>query len=250
MKKKFYSLYSEGKEAELYIFGDITSWPWDEKDRDAYGIVKELQELDVDSINVHINSYGGDVSEGLAIYNTLKNSKSKVTTICDGFACSAASVIFMAGDERVVNEASLLMIHNPWTYACGNAEEFRKQAEDLDKIAQASINAYMSKVSITESEVKQLLNNETWLTAQECLEMGFATAINESDDGNGVNQSAFRVIRNKLMATPQIMEQKAEAIDIEQLAVLIAEKIKVMEPQKQEKTTEESAWGSYFNGGK
>ena len=54
MKKKFYSLYSEGKEAELYIFGDITSWPWDEKDRDAYGIVKELQELDVDSINVHI----------------------------------------------------------------------------------------------------------------------------------------------------------------------------------------------------
>lgn len=250
MKKKFYSLYSEGKEAELYIFGDITSWPWDEKDRDAYGIVKELQELDVDSINVHINSYGGDVSEGLAIYNTLKNSKAKITTICDGFACSAASVIFMAGDERVVNEASLLMIHNPWTYACGNAEEFRKQAEDLDKIAQASINAYMSKVSITESGVKQLLNNETWLTAQECLEMGFATAINESDDGNGVNQSAFKAIRNKLMATPQIVEQKAEAIDIEQLATLIAEKIKVMEPQKQKKTTEESAWGSYFNGGK
>lgn len=250
MKKKFYSLYSEGKEAELYIFGDITSWPWDEKDRDAYGIVKELQELDVDSINVHINSYGGDVSEGLAIYNTLKNSKSKVTTICDGFACSAASVIFMAGDERVVNEASLLMIHNPWTYACGNAEEFRKQAEDLDKIAQASINAYMSKVSITESEVKQLLNNETWLTAQECLEMGFATAINESDDGNGVNQSAFRVIRNKLMATPQIAEQKAEAIDIEQLATLIAGKIKVTELQKQKKATKESAWGSYFNGGK
>lgn len=250
MKKKFYSLYSEGKEAELYIFGDITSWPWDEKDRDAYGIVKELQELDVDSINVHINSYGGDVSEGLAIYNTLKNSKPKVTTICDGFACSAASVIFMAGDERIVNEASLLMIHNPWTYACGNAEEFRKQAEDLDKIAQASINAYMSKVSITESEVKQLLNNETWLTAQECLEMGFATAINESDDGNGVNQSAFRVIRNKLMATPQIAEQKAEAIYIEQLATLIAGKIKVTELQKQKKATKESAWGSYFNGGK
>ena len=250
MKKKFYSLYSEGKEAELYIFGDITSWPWDEKDRDAYGIVKELQELDVDSINVHINSYGGDVSEGLAIYNTLKNSKAKITTICDGFACSAASVIFMAGDERIVNEASLLMIHNPWTYACGNAEEFRKQAEDLDKIAQASINAYVSKVNITESEVKQLLSNETWLTAQECLDMGFATAINESDDGNGVNQSAFRVIRNKLMATPRIAEQKAEAIDIEQLATLIAEKIKVMELQKQEKVTKESAWGSYFNGGK
>ena len=96
---KYYSLEAkENGPAELYIFGDITSWPWLESDVSAISIVKELQSLEADAINVHINSYGGEVAEGLAIYNTLKNSEMKVTTICDGFACSAASVIFMAGE--------------------------------------------------------------------------------------------------------------------------------------------------------
>lgn len=251
MEKKFYSLYSSEKEADLYIFGDITTWPWDEKDRDAYGIVKELQELDVETIKVHINSYGGDVSEGLAIYNTLKNSKAEIVTICDGFACSAASVIFMAGDVRIVNEASLLMIHNPWTWASGNADDFRKQAEDLDKIAQASVNAYMSKVNINEEELKQLLNDETWLTAQECVDMGFATVIGVDEESNGINQSTFKVIRNKLMATPQIEEKEVtKEIDIEQLANLIVGKMKVEKPQEHKEPVKESAWDSFFNGGK
>ena len=251
MEKKFYSLYSSEKEADLYIFGDITSYAWDEKDRDAYGIVKELQELDVETIKVHINSYGGDVSEGLAIYNTLKNSKAEIVTICDGFACSAASVIFMAGDVRIVNEASLLMIHNPWTWAIGNADDFRKQAEDLDKIAQASVNAYMSKVNISEEELKQLLNDETWLTAQECVDMGFATVIGIDEESNGINQSAFNTIRNKLMAEPKIVEKEVtKEIDIEQLADLIVGKMKVAEPQKHKESIKESAWDSFFNGGK
>ena len=154
--KKYYALETSGMTADLYIFGDITSYPWKEKDKDAYSIVKELSELKADTINVHINSYGGEVSEGLAIHNCLKNSTAKIVTYCDGFACSAASVVFMAGDERIMNEASLLLIHNAWTYASGNAEEFRKQAEDLEKITQASVNAYMSRVNISEEELKKL----------------------------------------------------------------------------------------------
>lgn len=75
--EKYYSLETAGKEADLYIFGEITSWPWNEKDKDAYGIVKELQELEVETVNVHINSYGGDVAEGLAIYNVLKTVTQK-----------------------------------------------------------------------------------------------------------------------------------------------------------------------------
>lgn len=157
--KKYYSLESKNDVADLYIFGDITSWPWLESDVSASGIVNELQSLDAKEINVHINSYGGEVAEGLAIYNTLKNSDMKVTTICDGFACSAASVIFMAGDERIINEASLLMIHNAWTYANGNATELRKAAEDLDKITQASVNAYVSRAVISEDEIKNLMDN-------------------------------------------------------------------------------------------
>lgn len=255
---KYYALESARNEADLYIFGDITSWPWMEKDKDAYGIVKELQELEADYVNVHINSYGGEVAEGLAIYNVLKNSSAKVTTYCDGFACSAASVIFMAGDERIMNSASLLMIHNAWSRASGNAEDFRKQAEDLDKITQASVNAYMSRIKITENELKDKMNKETWLTAEEALSDGFATRIMEEDD-KGVSQSAFAVIREKLLADStgiapaQVLE--AEEIDTEEIAGKIAGKVVEAlqrEKQKKEKEKQETGtgWGAFFNSTK
>ncbi len=253
---KYYALESSGNEADLYIFGDITTWPWDEKDRDAYGIVKELQSLETDKLNVHINSYGGDVSEGLAIYNVLKNSQMKITTLCDGFACSAASVIFMAGDERIMNSASLLMIHNAWSYASGNANDFRKKAEDLDKITQASINAYMSRVKITENELKEKMDKESWLTAEEALTDGFATQIMEEND-DGVSQSAFATIREKLLAdstgiaTARVLE--AEAIDTEEIAGKIAGKVVEAlqkEKQKTEKQETSTGWGAFFNSTK
>ena len=253
--KKYYSLETSGDEADLYIFGDITDWPWYEKDKDAYTIVKELQSLEANQVNVHINSYGGDVSEGLAIYNVLKNSKAKVTTYCDGFACSAASVVFMAGDERIMNSASLLMIHNAWTYGYGNAEELRKQAEDLDKITQASVNAYMSRVTITEDELKEKMNAETWLTAEEALRDGFATKILEEDEA-GINQSAFRVIREKLLATTIEAREGAALetaieLDADELAEKVAEKIKpLLEKTGQQAQGKEisTGWGAFFSG--
>ena len=177
--KKYYALETNNKEADIYIFGDITSWEWFENDVSSYTLSKELQELDkdIEFINVHINSYGGEVAEGLAIYNMLRNHKAKVRTYCDGFACSIASVIFMAGDERIMNNASLLMVHNAWMRTAGNAEKLRKDADDLDKITQASIEAYKSRVNITEEKIKELLDNETWILPSEALEMGFATSI-------------------------------------------------------------------------
>ncbi len=190
--KKYYSLTQEGNEANIDIYGDIVSWEFLESDVSSYTLAKEIEYLNADVINVHINSYGGEVAEGLAIYNSLKRHKAKIKTYCDGFACSAASVVFMAGDERIMSTASLLMIHNAWSNCCGkaNANQLRKQADDLDKITQASINAYMQEINISEEELKQLLDDETWLTAQESLEMGFSNCIvNEKNDRN-INQSA------------------------------------------------------------
>ena len=247
---KYYSLETSGKETDLYIFGDITGYPWSEKDTDAFGIVKELQSIESDKINVHINSYGGDVSEGLAIYNVLKNSKSKVVTYCDGFACSAASVIFMAGDERIMNSASLLMIHNAWTYAAGNANEFRKQAEDLDKITQASINAYLNRVNITEDEVKNLMDEETWLTAEESTGYGFATKIVEQEE-SGINQSAMKSIRNKIISKP--VQTAIASMDGKEIAEAVVERLEPLfeqrkeEPKKQEKRT---GFGAFLNSKK
>lgn len=222
--KKYYSLVknSEKKEATLTIFGDITSWPWLENDVSSYNLSKELEELeDVDTIHVRINSYGGEVAEGLAIYNALRNHKATVKTYCYGFACSIASVIFMAGDERLMSSASMLMIHNAWTYASGNASELRKQADDLDKITQASINAYMRGVNITEEELRTLLDTETWLEYNEAVEKGFATGVyDEEEDTTKESQSArrtiFKMLLNKEPEEPEDPEGNPKEEDMEQ----------------------------------
>ena len=204
--KRYFSLALNKEETEVNIdiYGDITSWEWFESDVSSYTLSKKLETLPetVKNINVYINSYGGEVSEGLAIYNALKRHKAKVTTYCDGFACSIASVIFMAGDERIMSTASLLMIHNAWMeYVSGNANQLRKQADDLDVITQASINAYMSCVNIKEEELKAMLDSEKWLEYKEALEKGFATSVvGEQSDSKVVNQSAKKMIIAKLLS--------------------------------------------------
>lgn len=243
---KYYALEKSEKKASLYIFGSITSYPWREKDKDAYGIVKELSELDVDEIDVHINSTGGAVSEGLAIYNVLKNSSMKVTTYCDGFACSAASVVFMAGDERIMNEASLMLIHNAWTYGQGDAAEFRKQADDLDKITQASVKAYMRNVNISEEELKSMMNVETWVSAEDAKTMGFATKVLE-EKVDEANQSAMQNIREKLLSVPVQMEGLEIKIpSAEEIAQAVLNVIK-NDKKEEKKEEKKDPWGSFFN---
>lgn len=187
--KQYFQLTTNGNTANLNIFGDVTSYPWLESDVSAFNLSKQLAELgDVSQINVYLNSYGGEVMEGLAIYNALKRHKAHVTTYCDGSACSIVSVIFMAGDERVMSKPSFLMIHDAWTFAEGNADQLRKQADDLDTITTASVTAYMEHVSITEQKLRKLMKAESWLTHDEALEMGFATSIEESSDSDKPSQ--------------------------------------------------------------
>lgn len=231
--KKFYQLTQNEREADLHIYGDITSWPWEELGEvSAYHLSKELAELDVDRINVYINSYGGEVAEGLAIYNSLKRHKAKVVTVCDGFACSIASVIFMAGDERIMNESSLLMIHNAWTWVSGNAEELRKQAEDLDAINQAAITAYMSRVSIAEDEVKDLMDKESWIAPADAVAWGFATAIESSGDGAKPSQNARKVLFAKMTEKQPAPVQVT--IDEDSIVQKLFEKLKQQEPKHAE----------------
>ena len=186
MNRKYFALEKHKQTATINIYGDICSWAWEDcGDMSAQILSKQLEALgDVTQIDVYINSYGGEVAEGLAIYNALRRHKAKIRTFCDGFACSIASVIFMAGDERIMNEASLLMIHNAWTWASGNAAELRKQAEDLDKITQASVEAYKAHSSLKEEEIKALMDAETWILPSEALEYGFATAVEKTEKAN------------------------------------------------------------------
>lgn len=206
MRKNFYSMTQSGNSATINIYGDITSFPWFEGDVSANKLSKQLDELnDVSEINVYINSYGGEVAEGLAIYNALKRHKAKVKTYCDGFACSIASVIFMAGEERIMNDSSLLMIHNAWSFVQGNAEELRKQADDLEKITQASVTAYKAHSTLSEEEIKDLMDKETWILPEEATEWGFATAIEKTEKSNAS--------QNAKMSLLDIIKQHREKLD-------------------------------------
>jgi ATP-dependent Clp protease protease subunit len=244
---KYYQLVNNDTSADLYIFGDICAWAWPELgEQSGVTIVNQLKELDVDTINVHINSYGGDVSEGLAIYNVLREHKAQIVTICDGFACSAASVVFMAGDRRVMQPASLLMIHNAWTVAMGNAAQLRKTADDIETITQASVEAYKKVATISEEEIKALMDAETWILPKDAVEYGFATEIDDEDeDDDEPKQSAFGVIMRKLTAPEAVLEaQEIEVnIDVDKLAKELSEVLmKGTETPEQPKT----GWAAYF----
>ena len=208
---------TDADDAELYIFGDIIpddGWKG-ENDRSAMDIVTALGELTAKNLTVHINSYGGDVKEGLAIYNCIKNSTMNVTTVNDGFACSAASVIFMAGKQRVMNDASLLMIHNPYMLAIGNPEELRKAADDLEVIAQASVEAYRNNSNLPEEKIKELMAAETWILPEEAVEYGMATEIRKKEE-DGIRQSAMKAIMERLAGRPQMdadMDKILEKLD-------------------------------------
>lgn len=255
---KFYQLtQNDDDNADLYIFGDISTWPSDYfGDKSAWSIVKELKECTAKNLNVHINSYGGDVSEGLAIFNILRNHSAKVTTYCDGFACSAASVVFMAGEERIMSPASLLMVHNAWTVAMGNAEELRKTADDIEAITQASINAYKTVSLLSEEEIKELMDNETWILPEQAKEWGFATAINE-EETDGVKQSAFGLIMQKLTA-PEAFVDEVKGIefnpdDIAERVVAALKKEKKTKKGKDEEVKKPvvvNKWEEFFGGNK
>jgi len=239
---KYYSLATNNgdRTADLYIFGDISdAWNtgideaigWDIGEVSGLSIVKDLQALDVDQINVHINSLGGYTAEGLAILNTLKACHAKIVTNSDGFACSAASLIFMAGDERIMGAASALMIHNAWAGAEGNAAQLRQSADVLEKISQAAGNAYMERVTVSREELDALLDGDnhegTWILPEEAVQMGFATRIASEVQSSVANQSVTRQIISRMTAKPQKL-----AINVDHLAEEIFQKLTEMAKQE------------------
>lgn len=199
MKNKYFIAAESGEVLEITIYGDIKSWEYQESDVSSYTLSKMIQESRAKVINVNINSYGGEVAEGLAIYNALKNHSATVRTRCDGFACSAASVVFMAGDVRLMNEASLLMIHNAWTVTSGNAAQLRKEADDLETISKTVAKVYLSCAAVTEEELQSMLDSETWLTPEEAEEKGFATGVIKAADADRQQYSARETIYRQLV---------------------------------------------------
>ncbi len=196
---KYYAIQKvekEGKkEADIYIFGDITCYPWDDSDVSGYSLKEELKELDAELIRVHIDCYGGSVSEGWAIYNTLCGHPAKIVSIGEGFVASAALFPFMAGDERIAGELSAFFFHPVSTGAWGYAEDLKRAAEEAEKLTEIGVNMFADKTSMGADEVRELMDNETWLTPKEALEKGIATGIQDYEPENRVQSVRAQVVQ-------------------------------------------------------
>ncbi|MEN3822954.1 head maturation protease, ClpP-related [Staphylococcus xylosus] len=196
---------------EIYIYGDIVSSKWDETDVTAVDFKNELNQLgDVSEIDVHINSAGGNVFEGHAIYNMLKMHKAKVNIYVDALAASIASVIAMSGDTIFMHKNSFMMIHNSWIMTLGNSKDLRQTADLLDKTDQSSNNAYLDKATnLSEEELKQLLEAETWLTADEALEKGLADEIlGASEIAASISKDSYQMFKH----VPENIEKDVDKI--------------------------------------
>lgn len=182
-QKPWYEIKAKGAQpnaalqssAEIYIYGDIGD-SWDENSITAANFVRDLQLLNVQDIVLRINSLGGSVGDGLAIYNALKRHPAGIDVQVDGLAVSCASLIAMAGDTITMAENALMMIHAPWGGCYGNAAEMRDLADMLDKWAQAMATSYAAKTGKPADEMLALLTDgqDHWFTAAEAVAAGFA----------------------------------------------------------------------------
>lgn len=175
--KRYYIIQQTEKTADIYIFGDIVPYEYLDGDVSAKGIVNQIESLEADVINVHIDSYGGSVSEGWAIYNALLKHPATVNTYGDGFVASAALYPFMAGDNRYASNLSAYYFHQVMISASGYAEDLRAAANTADMMTEIGIGAFTERAKISADEVRNLMKAETWLSPEKALEYNIVTAI-------------------------------------------------------------------------
>lgn len=192
--------------AELYLYGTIRqAYWWDDEDDciSSKRVRNALKDLKGKAVNVHINSPGGDVFESIAISNLLKQHDKDINVYIDGLAGSGASIIAMAGKKIFMPNNAMIMIHKAWTYAAGNADELRKVANDLDKIDSAVKASYKDRFVGTEEELNNLIADESWLTAEECLAFGFCDEIlsekkEEEPPQNSIKETLFNKYKKQI----------------------------------------------------
>lgn len=200
-KSKFWQFRAAAdslKVGELVLYGPISSTSWWDDEVTPKQFADDLKALgDIDELRVYINSGGGDVFAGQAIYSMLRRHSARKIVYVDGLAASIASVIAMAGDKVTMPRNAMMMIHNPWSWGYGNAEEFRKMADDLDKIRESLIATYEDKTGQAREKIIELMDAETWMTAEEAVELGFA------DEVEATNEVAASVQEGRLVVNGQ-----------------------------------------------
>lgn len=194
MMMKFQPKQRANNVYQLYIYDDVTddkefdweTWKYLESETSAAYFKEQLDSIpDNATIELYINSLGGSVKEGVAIYNQLVRHKAYKVGYVDAYACSVAFTILMACDHIVMGLGSTAMAHNMWMEVTGNADELRKAANDLDKMMETNRQIYLKRCNLSEKDLKQLMSEEKFLTPEECLQMGFCDEIAEKPFQSG-----------------------------------------------------------------
>lgn len=236
---------------EMYIYGTVESkvydyenWTVKDSETSANHLRQELAKYsNISQIDIYINSRGGSVFEGTAIYNQLRRHSAHKTVHVDGFACSIASVIAMAGDEVIMPKNALMMVHDMWMSATGNARELRKYADDLDTINAAGRAAYLAKAGdkLTEEQLIRMMEEETWLTAEQCMQYGFADKYAEKDADM---DSAMQMMQQSLNTMQQsVAMHKSIAAQLRELTTPPAPPPPPPEAHKEEPKNEKTEHG-------
>ena len=224
--RKFYAIQQADRAADLYIFGDIVPFALFDGDVSAHSLEQQIKDLDVDEIRVHIDSYGGSVSEGWAIYNALRQHPAKIVAYGDGFVASAALFPFLAGDERIASSLSAYYFHQVMVSASGYASDLRAAADEAEKMTEIGINAFVERTGMDADQVRQLMQAETWMTPAQALDYGIATSITQ-DAALPVAQDAKKAIMQRVLNPPkekpetQPKEEPAEKTLMQALAEII-----------------------------
>ena len=177
--KSNYRMVKKKDRGEIILYGVIGDSFWTEG-ISAAKFRDDLKALgDVKIIDLRINSDGGDVFDGKAMYNLLADHPAKIIVHVDGLAASIASLIAMAGDEIRMGEGAYMMIHNPWGGAIGGSDDMRRMADLLDSVKDTVVNTYVARTKNSKNKVSQWMDEETWMTAEEALKNGFATFVSE-----------------------------------------------------------------------
>jgi len=217
---------------DLYFYGDIVdSWlgAWDDADQYPQAIKEFLDQAKDKDINIYINSGGGSVFSGMAIYNMLKRHKGYKTVYIDGLAGSIASVIALAGDKVIIPSNAYFMIHKPWCSSAGNSNELREMANTLDKIEEGIINVYSENLAegVDIEDIKSMVNDETWLTGVEASKY-FNVEVSNSvqavacvsdyfDKYNKVPSDISKEVKTEEVEPKEEIKEEAKVINDEQI---------------------------------
>lgn len=203
MPKPYFDMQQSGEQVDIYIFGDITDYAWEDSDVSGYRLAQKLEQLkNAAEINVHVDSYGGAVSEGWAIYNALRHQNAQIITHADGFVASAAIYPFLAGKQRIANNVSAFYFHPVIGGARGYSDDLRTAADEIDKLTKIGMGAF-TDAGMTEQAATDLLNSKTWYTPEEVLEMGLATSIQKRSKSADAIQSVRDTIIRQMLTAPK-----------------------------------------------